>query len=569
MKGFKESEANIKDKNKKKKTVNNNQSLFENAIIFQKKGELNEAAKIYHQLIKNKFLEEKVFLNYASICQHQNRLNDAILLLKEAIKLNPKNFIPFFKMGFILNNKGRFYEAYPFAKKAIDLKPNLWQGYHNLIKILRSLNRPKEAANIAEKAKDLFSSNHLFDGLLGEINADIGNYEEAKKNYKRSIEKAPKDKETLCWNLYNYANFLIGIGRKKESISYLKKVLEVNPKHSMSYYLLSDIVISKEDKVLEDVILNLDITNFHNIYDKYNILFSKSNILHKKKDFQKSANLLKKANDLKLLDKPSNLEEIIKNSEKVKEKINLDKSFDIPKFKFLRDIFIVGLPRSGSTLVESILGMNENIYNLGENSILLNALKESEESNYSNIDQIYLKYSQNFSPKKITTNKMLGNFMHIPHIVSKLEHSKVIYTFRNPLDNILSIYRAKFTGGGNEYSSSLIDSASLYIHHYKIMSFYREKYKNHIYFLNYDQLVNNPEIKIKELINWLGIRWSDSYLNHHRSKQGFFTASNVQVRSPINNKSVGGWQNYSKLMNEPLEFFRTNNFALDSFENFF
>ena len=471
-------------------------------------------------------------------------------------------------MGFILNNEGRFYEAYPFAKKAIDLNPNLWQGYHNLIKILRSLNRPKEAASIAEKAKDLFSSNHLFDGLLGEINADIGNFEEAKKNYERSIEKSPKDKETLCWNLYNYANFLIGIGRKKESISYLKKVLEVNPKHSMSYYLLSDIVISKEDKALEEIILNLDITSFHNIYDKYNILFSKSNIFHKKKDFKKSADLLKEANDLKLLDKPSNLEEIIKYSEKVKEKIILDKSFEIPKFKFLRDIFIVGLPRSGSTLVESILGMNENIYNLGENSILLNALKESEESNYSNIDQIYLKYSQNFSPKKITTNKMLGNFMHIPHIVSKLEHSKIIYTFRNPLDNILSMYRAKFTGGGNEYSSSLIDSASLYIHHYKIISFYREKYKNHIYFLNYDQLVNNPEIKIKELINWLGISWSDSYLNHHRSKQGFFTASNVQVRSPINNKSVGGWQNYSKLMNEPLEFFRTNNFALDSFEKF-
>ena len=63
----------------------------------------------------------------------------------------------------------------------------------------------------------------------------------------------------------------------------------------------------------------------------------------------------------------------------------------------MRDIFIVGLPRSGSTLVESILGMNKDVYNLGENTILLNALKESEESNYSNIDQIYLKYSQNFS----------------------------------------------------------------------------------------------------------------------------------------------------------------------------
>ena len=244
----------------------------------------------------------------------------------------------------------------------------------------------------------------------------------------------------------------------------------------------------------------------------------------------------------------------MKYNETVKAKVDLDESFDHPKFNFLRDIFIVGLPRSGSTLVESILGMNKDVYNLGENSILLNALKESEESNYSNIDQIYSKYSQNYSSKKITKNKMLGYFIHIPHIVTKLEHSKVIYTFRNPLDNILSMYRAKFTGVGNEYSSSLIDAANFYIHHFKIMSAYRERYKKHIYFLNYDELVNNPEIQIKELLNWLDIPWSDSYLNHHKSKQGFFTASNVQVRAPINNKSVGGWENYSKLMKEPLEF---------------
>ena len=100
------------------------------------------------------------------------------------------------------------------------------------------------------------------------------------------------------------------------------------------------------------------------------------------------------------------------------------------------------------------------------------------------------------------------------------------------------------------------------------MSFYREKYKNHIYFLNYDKLVNNPEIEIRKLLNWLGLGWSDSYLNHHKSKQGFFTASNVQVRSPINNKSVGGWQNYSKLLKESLDVFESNKFPLYSFEKF-
>ena len=565
MKGFKESEIN--NINKRKQT-SNNYLLLQNALTLQKKGAINEAAKIYHQLIKNKFFEEKVFLNYASICQEQKKINDAILLLKEAIKINPKNFIPFFKVGFILNNRGLIYEAYPFAKKAIELNPNLWEGYHNLIKILRELNRPKDALSIAEKAKNLFSSNHLFDGLSGDINADIGNFEEAIKNYEKAIMKVTNDDDTLCWTTYTYANFLVAIGRKKESISYLKRVLELDDKFAMAYYLLSDIVRSEEDEVLENIILNKQISNFTTIDDKYTILFSKSNIFHKRKDYEKSSDLLKQANDLMLLDKPSDLEEYVKYSEGVKEKSNLDKSFDIPKFKFLRDIFIVGLPRSGSTLVESILGMNKDVYNLGEKTTLLNALKESEESNYSNIDQIYLKLSQNFTSKKITTNKMLSNFMHIPHIISKLEHSKVIYTFRNPLDNILSIYRAKFTGNGHKYSSSLIDISTYYIHHFRIMSFYREKYKNHIYFLNYDKLVNNPEIQIKNLLSWLEIPWSNSYLNHHKSKQGFFTASNVQVRSPINNKSVGGWQNYSKLMKEPLEFFKENNFELDSFEKF-
>ena len=107
------------------------------------------------------------------------------------------------------------------------------------------------------------------------------------------------------------------------------------------------------------------------------------------------------------------------------------------------------------------------------------------------------------------------------------------------------------------------------MYHFKIMSFYREKYKDYIYFLDYDKLVNDPEPEIRKLIDWLGFDWDDLYLNPEKSQQGFFTASNVQVRSPINNKSVGGWQKYSKIMEEPLNIFRINNFSLDSFKNYF
>ena len=559
MRGFKES-----NKNKTFKLKGNNLALYKQAVNLQKKGALNQAAQIYNNLIKNKYFDENLFLNYASICQHQKKSKDAILLLKESIKINPKNFVPFFKMGFILNNMGSFYEAYPFAKKAIELNPNLWEGYHNLIKILRNLKRPSDAAKYAETARDLFSSNHLFNGLLGDIYSDTGDFEKASYNYKKAISKAPNDDEAL----YSYANFLIGTGKRKEGIDYILKVLSVNPNHAISYYSISTIIDVKKDIELKEKILNLEAQNFKTREDHYTILFSKAHVFHKLKEYDRSSNFLKQANDLKLKDRPSNINEIIRLSETIKNKTSLKKSFDEPKFNFLRDIFIVGLPRSGSTLVESILGMNKDVYNLGESGILLNALIESEKSNFSEIDQHYLKYSQNFTSNKFTTNKMLSNYMHIPHIVCKLLHSKIIYTFRNPLDNILSMYKAKFTGIGNEYSSSLKDCASYYIHHFKIMSFYREKYKGCIYFLNYDKLVNNPEEQIKKLINWLEFGWDESYLKPYKNQQGFFTASNVQVRAPINNKSVGGWGKYSNLMKESLQVFEDNNFALDSFEKF-
>ena len=101
MKGFKES-----NKKKTYKVRENHLALYNQAVNLQKEGELDKAAQIYNQLIKNKYFDEKVFLNYASICQHQKKSRDAILLLKESIRINPKNFIPFFKMGFILNNIG-------------------------------------------------------------------------------------------------------------------------------------------------------------------------------------------------------------------------------------------------------------------------------------------------------------------------------------------------------------------------------------------------------------------------------------------------------------------------------
>ena len=94
------------------------------------------------------------------------------------------------------------------------------------------------------------------------------------------------------------------------------------------------------------------------------------------------------------------------------------------------------------------------------------------------------------------------------------------------------------------------------------MKIYKEKYSDGIYFLNYDELVNNPEKEIKNLITWLGWSWNENYLYPYKSKQAFYTASNVQVRSPINNNSVGGWKKYEGMLKKAKDYFLENKFQI-------
>ena len=102
----------------------------------------------------------------------------------------------------------------------------------------------------------------------------------------------------------------------------------------------------------------------------------------------------------------------------------------------------------------------------------------------------------------ITTNKWLYNYQYAGIISSQLPNTKIIHCYRNPLDNILSIFRANFTKG-NEYSSSLVDCAIIYLDQKRVMNEYKRRFKENIYNLNYDLLVKNPNEEIKLLINWL------------------------------------------------------------------
>ena len=217
------------------------------------------------------------------------------------------------------------------------------------------------------------------------------------------------------------------------------------------------------------------------------------------------------------------------------------------------------MPRSGSTLLESILSMRNDVYDLGEINILEESFLEWKKSKQDiNLAELYREKVNNKTELNITTNKWLYNYQYIGIIASQMPNAKIIHCFRNPLDNILSIYRAHFAKG-NEYSSSLVDCTRVYLNQEQIMNEYKNRYRSKIYDLNYDLLVNDPNKEIKSMIYWLGWEWNDLYLKPHLNPRSVSTASSVQVRSPINSKSIGGWRNYKDVLKPAIEILAKTN----------
>ena len=156
---------------------------------------------------------------------------------------------------------------------------------------------------------------------------------------------------------------------------------------------------------------------------------------------------------------------------------------------------------------------------------------------------------------KYTIDKQLYNFIYINHIFTHMPSAKVIHCRRNPMDNILSMYRSNLSAG-NSYTSKLEDATRILIEQEKAMQIYKERFREKIFTFDYDEFVNEPAKNLGKLLEWLGLEFDENYLHPEKSTRSINTASVMQARKPISNKSVGDWKNYEKLLNPVLAILR-------------
>ena len=228
-------------------------------------------------------------------------------------------------------------------------------------------------------------------------------------------------------------------------------------------------------------------------------------------------------------------------------------------------IFIVGLPRSGTSLVEQIISTHSKVYGCGELDYMTKIINEnlyndnifdaSKLQNLSdlqieNLGRKYIDFIEKFSPNSlIFTDKAPLNFIWIGVIKILIPNSKIVHCVRDPKDNILSLYKNDFDDRLN-FTYNFNDLYEFYNEYFELMKCWKNKFSDQIYDVIYGKLVKDPENEIRNLLNFCDLEFEKECLNFHKTKRLIKTVSSSQARQPMYDSSLSAYKNYEIYMND-------------------
>jgi tetratricopeptide (TPR) repeat protein len=222
-----------------------------------------------------------------------------------------------------------------------------------------------------------------------------------------------------------------------------------------------------------------------------------------------------------------------------------------------RPIFIVGLPRTGTTLLERMLGMHSQVTALGELTELPLAvtraaaggdkgetIRRAGEADFAALGQDYLRAVAGYAPARpVTTDKLPNNFLYIGLLRLALPAARIIHLRRSPMDSAYAIYKTLFRMG-YPYAYDLNDLAKYYVAYHRLMRHWRAAAQGFVVDVDYEDLVSAPEATARRLFANLGLGWEPQCLDFHRHSSPVATASAAQVREPVHTGSVGLWRHH-------------------------
>ena len=511
--------------------------------------------------IKPEFAEAHT--NRGNALRELNRPQDALASYDAALAIKPRLIDALYNHGSLLKELNRSEEALASYKRALAINPNYAEAHVTCGNLLESLNRPEEALASYNKAVAADSNAADAHVMRGDLLKKIDRPKAALASYDRAVDANPD-------HAVAHDRRGVELGRLAEARSAHEKAIALALGKAPFYYNLSAVAqltlgdpLARAMKRLSRDIASLDWE------EQATLHFALAKTSADNADYKRSFRQLLDGNALKRkhvhYDEAATLAAMdglrtVFTSALMRAGESLGEPSDVP-------VFVVGMPRSGTTLVEQILCSHPEVFGAGEIPEFLNAavgiggphlagLHFSGENTESLGDQLrqigvgYMSRIGRLAPAaKRIVNKMPDNFRLAGLIHLALPNARIVHIRRDPVDTCLSCFSTLFVGENVPFSYGLAELGRYYRSYDALMAHWREVLPPDVMLdIQYEELVADIEGQAKRMIAHCGLEWDARCLNFHETERPVRTASAVQVRQPVYKTSVGRWRKYETFL---------------------
>jgi tetratricopeptide (TPR) repeat protein len=492
----------------------------------------------------------------------EGRLPEAERLLRPFLKRQPNNVAALRMLAEVGARLGRYQDAGHLLERCLELAPGFTAARHNYALVLYRQNRPAEA--IAEVGKLLAEdpANPGYLSLRAAALAQIGEYAAAIEGYESVLERYPV--QPKAWMSLGHAYKTVG--RTPDSIGAYRRSLSLLPSLGEVWWSLANLKTFRfGDEDVAAMRGQLKRTDL-GAEDRLHLEFALGKALEDAGLYAESFERYAKGAALRRA-------ELDYDAEETSEHVRRCKALFTPAFFVEREgsgspaadpIFIVGLPRAGSTLIEQILSSHpsvEGTMELPDIASLARGLgrarKRGEASDYPEVlaglgaerlralGEEYLERTrvQRKLGRPLFIDKMPNNFAHVGLIHLILPKAKIIDARRHPLGCCFSAFKQHFARGQG-FSYDLAELGRYYADYVALMAHVDDVLPGRIHRVIYEQMIADPEAEVRRLLDYCGLEFDEACLRFHENARPVRTASSEQVRLPIFTDAVEHWRNY-------------------------
>jgi len=544
-------------------------------VSLHQQGKLDQAAALYETALSASQHRFDSLNNLALLRLQQGRPDDALKLVRKALYLKPNSAEAHNTAGLTLAALNRHDEAITHYRKSVAIKPDFADAHCNLGSSLSARNRNAEAVECYQKALAIGPDRAAVHTNLGNTLRASNRYEEAIASYQRALALNP-DEESTAKAYGNLGQALRELGRIEEAQATLEKAVPFASGKGEIYMNLADCLwftpgnshLAAMEALARDMasLPKKQQTYLHFALAKaYTDLGQHEQAIGHLHEGNAQMRREIDYNQRKVLDLFDRIQSVF-TIEMMRSRAGLGDQSALP-------IFVLGMPRSGTTLVEQILASHPNVFGAGELPELDDAVTKLVGSevgggrlvfpelipvwpaeNLSQLARDYVRRLKEIAPTATrVVDKMPANFRFVGLIHLLLPNARIIHTRRDPVDTCLSCY-SKLFSGDQPYTYDLGELGRYYRAYEKLMGHWRNVLSEGVMLdVQYEEVVADLEGQARRIVTHCGLDWHDACLAFHKAERPIRTASATQVRKPIYRSSIGRWRPYAHLLRPLLE----------------